>query len=123
MDVIRNRETGEETAPMRLAAGMVEDAVVTEVRRLLQTPEVVTQVLAALKRDGGWVSEADAIAALHEFNGLWSQLFPAEQARIIQLLLRRVTVTAVGLEVDLRREGIAGVVREMVAPRRMEAAE
>ena len=51
MDVIRNRETGEETAPMRLAAGMVEDAVVTEVRRILQTPEVVTQVLAALKKE------------------------------------------------------------------------
>ena len=123
MDVIRNRETGEETAPMRLAAGMVEDAVVTEVRRILQTPEVVTQVLAALKRDGGGASEADAIAALHEFNALWSQLFPAEQARIIQLLVRRVSVTAAGLEVDIRREGIAGVIREMMVPRRMEAAE
>ena len=123
MDVIRNRETSEETAPMRLAAGMVEEAVVTEVRRILQTPEVVTQVLAALKRDGLGASEADAIAALHEFKALWSQLFPAEQARIIQLLVRRVTVTAAGLEVDIRREGIAGVVREMVAPRRLEAAE
>jgi hypothetical protein len=123
MDVIRNRETGEETAPMRLAAGMVEDAVVIEVRRILQTPEVVTQVLAALKRDGGGASEANAIAALHEFNALWSQLFPAEQARIIQLLVRRITVTTAGLEVDIRLEGIAGVIREMVAPRRMEAAE
>ncbi|WP_430463519.1 recombinase family protein [Tabrizicola sp.] len=123
MDVIRNRETAEETAPMRLAAGMVEDAVVTEVRRILQTPEVVTQVLAALKRGSGGTSEADAIAALHEFTTLWSQLFPAEQARIIQLLVRRVTVTAAGLEVDIRREGIAGVVRELVAPRRLEAAE
>jgi DNA invertase Pin-like site-specific DNA recombinase len=123
MDVIRNRETGEETAPMRLAAGMVEDAVVTEVRRILQTPEVVTQVIAALKQKDGAVSEADAIAALHEFNALWSQLFPAEQARIIQLLVRRVTVTAAGLEVDIRREGIAGVIREMLAPRRMEAVE
>jgi hypothetical protein len=123
MDVIRNRETGEETAPMRLAAGMVEDAVVTEIRRILQTPEVLTQVLAALKRDSSSTSEADAIAALHEFNALWSQLFPAEQARIIQLLVRRVTVTTAGLEVDIRREGIAGVIREMVAPRRMEAAE
>jgi hypothetical protein len=123
MDVIRNRETGEETGPMRLPAGMVEDAVVTEVRRILQTPEVVTQVLAALKRDSGGASEADDIAALREFKALWSQLFPAEQARIIQLLVRRVTVTAAGLEVDIRREGIAGVIREMVAPRRMEAAE
>jgi len=96
---------------------------VTEVRRILQTPEVVTQVIAALKQKDGAVSEADAIAALHEFNALWSQLFPAEQARIIQLLVRRVTVTAAGLEVDIRREGIAGVIREMLAPRRMEAAE
>ncbi len=123
MDVIRNRETGEETAPTRLAAGMVEDAVVTEVRRILQTPEVVTQALAALKEDQASVSEADAIAALHEFDALWAQLFPAEQARIIQLVVRRITVTAAGLEVDIRREGISGVIREMVAPHNLEAAE
>lgn len=86
-DVIQNRETGEETAPMRLAAGMVEDAVVTEVRRILQTPEVLTQVIGSLKRDDGGASEADAIAALHEFSTLWAQFFPAEQARIIQLVL------------------------------------
>ena len=79
--------------------------------------------MAALKKEKGAVSEADAIAALREFKTLWSQLFPAEQARIIQLLVRRVTVTAAGLEGDIRREGIAGVVREMVAPRRIEAAE
>ncbi|MDD9921603.1 MAG: recombinase family protein [Boseongicola sp.] len=123
MDVIRNRETGEETAPTRLAAGMVEDAVVTEVRRILQTPQMVAQVMTALKKERDAVSEADAIAALHEFRALWARLFPAEQSRIIQLLVRRVTVTAAGLEVDIRREGIAGVIREMVAPRGMEAAE
>jgi site-specific DNA recombinase len=101
---------------------MVEDAIVTEVRRILQTPEVVTQVLAALKRD-----QAEHPRRMPSrrctISTLWSQLFPAEQARIIQLLVRRVTVTAAGLEVDIRREGIAGVIREMVAPREMEAAE
>ncbi len=125
MDVIKNRTTeddsGGDQAPTRLPAGMVEDAIVTEMRRILQTPEVVTQVLAALKRDQ--VSEAEAIAALHDFNTLWAQLFPLEQARIIQLLVRRVTVTAAGLEVDIRREGVASVIREMIAPRDMEAAE
>ncbi len=123
MDVIRNRDTGQETAPTRLAAGMVENAVVTEVRCILQTPEVVTQALAALKEDQAGVSEADAIAALHDFDALWTQLFPAEQARIIQLVVRRITVTAAGLEVDIRREGISSVIREMVAPHNLEAAE
>jgi hypothetical protein len=123
MDVIRNRDTGAETAPVRLPAGMVEEAVVTEVRRIVQTPEVVTKVLAALRQDGPQVREAEGVAALNDFGTLWSQLFPAEQARIIQLLVRRVTVTAAGLAVDIRTEGIAGVIREMIAPRRMEAAE
>ena len=100
---------------------MIDGAVVTEFRRILQTPEVVTQVIAALKKEQGAVSEADAIAALQDFSALWAQLFPAEQARIIQFLIRRVTVT--DLEVDIRREGIAGVIREMVAPRNMQAAE
>lgn len=69
------------------------------------------------------ISEADAIAALHDFDALWAQLFPTEQARIIQLVVRRVTVTAAGLEVDIRREGISSVIREMVAPHNLEAAE
>ena len=123
MDVIRNRDTGDETAPTRLAAGMVEEAVVIEIRRILQTPEVVTQVLSALRTNTADISEADALGALHEFDTLWAQLFPAEQARIVQLLVRRITVTAAGLEVDIRLEGIAGVIREMFAPREMEAAE
>ena len=123
MDVIRNRDTGDETAPTRLAAGMVEEAVVTELRRILQTPEVVTQVLSALKNNTADISEADALGALHEFDTVWAQLFPAEQARIVQFLVRRITVTAAGLEVDIRREGIAGVIREMFASREMEAAE
>ena len=41
----------------------------------------------------------------------------------VTALVRRVTVTAAGLEVDIRREGVAGVIREMIAPRDMEAAE
>lgn len=81
------------------------------------------QALAALKEDQTGVSEPDAIAALHEFDALWARLFPTEQARIIQLLIRRVTVTAAGLEVDIRHEGISSVIREMVAPHNLEAAE
>ena len=34
MDLIRNRDNSDETAPMCLAAGMIEDVVVTEIRRI-----------------------------------------------------------------------------------------
>ena len=124
MDVLKNRETGEEDSPRRLAADTVESAVINEIRRVLRTPETVAQVLATLARDGhDDFAEADAIAALQGFQGLWGQLFPAEQARIIQLLVRRITVSAEGLVIDLRTDGIVGVMREMMTPRRLAAAE
>jgi len=123
MDVIRNRETGDENAPRRLAADMVETAVVAEVRRILRTPEITAQVIAALATNKPSTPEDDILKALQDFQSLWSQLFPAEQARIIQLLIRRVTVTSAGLVIDIRSEGIVGVARDMIAPHAQEATE
>jgi hypothetical protein len=124
MDVIKNRDTGEENVPRRLAADMVESAVITEIRRVLRAPDTTAQVLATLARDGhGDIADADVIAALQTFHDLWAQLFPSEQARIVQLLVRRVTVSADGLVIDLRTVGIAGVMRDLMTPRTLEAAE
>lgn len=121
MDLLKNRETPEDGIPRRLPADTAEAAVVAEIRRVLRTPETAANVISALGRDD--IPEADVIAALRDFPELWTQLFPAEQARIIQLLVRRVTVTAEGLVIDLRTDGIAGVMREMMTPRQLEAAE
>ena len=93
----------------------------TEIRRVLRTPETTAQVIAKLDRDD--IPDADAIAALQQFPQLWDQLFPAEQARIIQLLVRRVTITAEGLVMDLRTDGIAGVMRDLMTLRPLVAAE
>lgn len=121
MDLLKNRETPEDGIPRRLPADTVEAAVITEIRRVLRTPETTAQVIAALDLQD--IPEADAIAALQQFPQLWEQLFPGEQARIIQLLVRRVTVTAGGLVIDLRTDGIAGVMRDMITPRHLEAAK
>jgi hypothetical protein len=67
------------------------------------------------------LNERDVIAALNDFDGLWGSLFPAEQARIVHLLVQRVTVSPEGLAIDLRTEGLGSVVREMIAPRIDEA--
>ncbi|HBG98534.1 MAG TPA: resolvase, partial [Rhodobacteraceae bacterium] len=46
-----------------------------------------------------------------------------EQTRIVQLLVRRVTVTSEGLVIDVRTDGVSGVMRDMMAPRKKVAAE
>lgn len=63
------------------------------------------------------------MTAINQFHELWSALFPAEQARIVRLLVERVTLTAGGLAVDLRTDGIGFLVHEMLAPAPKEAAK
>ena len=122
MDVIRGRSSGmESTAPLRLPAEMVENAVVREVRRLVRMPEIVAQTMAAASPDAPDVTEREVVAALDRFDEIWSALFPAEQARLVRLLVDRVTVTGDGIAVDLRTAGLGSVVRDMLTPRGLEA--
>jgi hypothetical protein len=44
---------------------------------------------------------------------VWNELFPAEQARIVQLLVERVDVQEDAIEVRIRAEGLASLVGEL----------
>jgi site-specific DNA recombinase len=50
---------------------------------------------------------------LAEFATVWNELFPAEQARIVQLLVERVDVQEDTLEVRIRADGVASLVCEL----------
>ena len=121
MDVIRNRDSDAATGPQRLPAGMVESAVIQEIRTLVRTPEIAARTIAAVRQQAPELNERDVIAALNDFDALWGSLFPAEQARIVRLLVHRVSVSPEGIAVDLRVEGLGTVIREMIAPRTQEA--
>ena len=54
--------------------------------------------------------EREALAAL---DPLWAELFPAEQARIIQLLIERVDIGTNGLKLRFRDQGLAQMVAEV----------
>jgi DNA invertase Pin-like site-specific DNA recombinase len=121
MDVIRNRQLGESPGPLRLPAPMVEDAVIGEIHRMIRAPEITARTIAALRREGAAVEEAAVVATLAGFERLWGALYPAEQARIIQLLVERITVGTNGIAVDLRKEGLGLVLRDMLLPAKEEA--
>ena len=62
----------------------------------------------------------EVVSALGSFDQLRTSLFPAEQARIVRLLVDRVTIGAEGIAVDLRNDGLGSVVRDMITPRKEE---
>lgn len=100
---------------------MVEDAVVGEIRRMIRAPEIAARTIRALREESSTVDEKAIVKAVCEFDQLWAALFPAEQTRIVQLLVERVTVGEDGIAVDLRHEGLGSVLRDMMAPRQPEA--
>ena len=67
------------------------------------------------------VSEATVREALERLDPLWEELFPAEQARIVQLLVR-VNLRTDGLELQLRTHGLGRMVEELGISVRMRRA-
>ncbi len=62
-----------------------------------------------------WVTEAEVRDALLSLDPLWDELFPAEQARIVQLLVERVDVHMDGLDLRLRVDGLQTLVTDLRA--------
>jgi len=97
----------------RVPAAEVETAVIDQVRALVRAPEIIVRTWKEARQQDGNVTEEEVRTALTEFSALWDELFPAEQARIIQLLVDRVDVEPNGLNITLRKEGLVSLTNEL----------
>ena len=99
----------------RVSAGEVEATVIDQLRAVFRQPEIVAGTWKAAREKDGDITEADAREALSQLDPLWDELFPAEQARIVGLLVERVDIGAEGLTMRLRVDGLQSLAREMTA--------
>lgn len=116
---------GTSDCPVRqVPAAEIERIVLDQMRVLLQAPEIVVQTWRAARKQNRAVTENDVGAALVEFDELWSELFPAEQARIVELLVEQINLAPDKLDLRLRIEGLTSLYGEMRdQPAFQEAAE
>ena len=101
------------SAVSRVPAAEIEHAVVDQLRAMLRAPEVIVATWKAARSDIEGLREHDVRAALEDIDPLWEELFPAEQARIVQLLVERVDVHAGGLRIRLRATGLSQMVQDL----------
>jgi DNA invertase Pin-like site-specific DNA recombinase len=107
---------GRDACPVgRVPAGEVEAAVIGQVRRLLTTPKVIVRTWRAAREQDAAIGEGEVRAALSDLDLLWNELFPAKQARIVQLLVERVDVNVDGIGIRLRTEGLTSLARDLRA--------
>ena len=106
---------GDDGIVPRVSAAAIEAAVVGQVRALLRQPDVVVGTWLAARAEAPDLTEAEVREALERLDPLWNELFPAEQARIVQLLVERVEVGPTGADIRLRVAGLASLVRDLSA--------
>lgn len=71
----------------------------------------VSDELAAYEASA--LAESDVTRAFGRLEAIWDELFPAEQERIVQLLVEKVEVGPEGLEVRLRADGLRSLVTDV----------
>jgi site-specific DNA recombinase len=97
----------------RVPAAEIEAAVIGQIRGMLRAPEVVMSTWRAAQSECEGLGEDEVREALAALDPLWAELFPAEQARIIQLLIECVDIGTDGLRLRFRNKGLAQMVTEV----------
>jgi site-specific DNA recombinase len=105
---------GTDACPLKqIPAAEIERIVIEQIRSLLQTPEVIVQTWRAARKADKGITESDVRDALLEFEPIWNELFPAEQARIVELLVERIDLQLDGIDLCLHIEGLTSLCSEL----------
>jgi site-specific DNA recombinase len=107
------RRSSETCTVRRIPAAEIENAVTEQLRILLRSPEIIVKTWRIARQSIDDLKESDVREALHRLDPLWDELFPAEQARIVQLLVERVDISPDGADIRLRTEGLTNLVADL----------
>jgi site-specific DNA recombinase len=107
------KEGAGDTPIARVPAAEIEKIVIDQVRVLLLSPEIIVQTWRSTRKSVKGMTEATVRSTLQTFEPLWKELFPAEQARIVDLLVERVDVRTDRVDIKLRIAGVTSLVSEL----------
>jgi site-specific DNA recombinase len=96
----------------------VQSLVLGQARRLLASPDLIARTITAMRRENSTaedieLEEGDVIEALGALEPVWDELYPAEQARILRLLIERSDVAPDSIPVTLHAAGVRSLTAEL----------
>ena len=97
----------------RIVAADLESAVLEQLRGLMRAPALLSDAIAQAKRCDATLDEAKVTVAMNRLDAIWAQMFPAEQTRMIKLMVEKVIISTKQLEVRLRANGMERLILEM----------
>lgn len=113
-----------------LPASEIETAVLAQVHKALQEPEMIVGVWQAgmALRERQEIDEPTVLVAMRQMSEVWENLFPIEQNRIMRLLIERIQLHEDGLDIIWQDDSWQRFCRELerhqfVAEQRVPADE
>ncbi len=111
-----NKEHAGASGLPRLPAIELEANVVQQMRLILRAPDLKTRVAKLMTATDATVNEAKVCTSMLRIDMIWDQLFPAEQDRIVRLLIKKVVVTPDTMELQFRANGLERLAAELKLP-------
>jgi len=109
------RYGGGSSATGMIPAGQIEEVVVNLLVGVLQSPESVQGVWQQVQQQFQTIEEPKVVLAMRRLGDVWKQLFPAEQVRLVNLLIERVQLLSDGIDIVWREVGWKELAGELVA--------
>ncbi len=97
----------------RIPAAEIEAAVVSQIKTMVRSPEIVVGTWRAARKAIPGITERSVRDYLQQFDQIWNELFPVEQARIVQLLVARIGVGDTGADITLKTDGLGSLIEHL----------
>jgi DNA invertase Pin-like site-specific DNA recombinase len=97
----------------RFPAQELENAVLGQLRHLMRHPTMLEDMAAQATKLVPSMDEARVTVAMTRLDTIWDQLFPAEQCRIVRLMIEKVIVYPNDLRLNLNLIGLEKVALEL----------
>jgi len=120
------QKRGHEKCPVRMVrAGDIEGIVFDQIKAIFRDPAIVVRTLREAERDseadkagGDALTESDIRDGLMSLDAVWDHLYHAEQARLLQLFVKKIRVEPQGIHIEIRTNGIQSLVLDLKSNRR-----
>ena len=95
-----------------IPAGEIETIVLSQLKSIFKTPELIVRVWQKTREQEPNVKESQIREAFKHIDEVWDELFPAEQERIVKLLIQNIIVGKDGVDLRIRATGIGTLISQ-----------
>lgn len=101
-----------------IPAEQIEPIIIGQLRSFFVAPEVIHRTHQRAQMHEPNITVDEVRRGLAQFDEIWDQLFPLEQNRIMQLIVRRIQVGVDGITITYQPNGIMDVYEQITSKKR-----